>query len=425
MKFVPYYTTTSSSHYTHRIKDSSLVWIALAVLFVHLFGVWLSYYSAPITPQKELRQSVVVRTVQLTPKVQTSAPLQNVNMPVALLESVPEPVLEPKEELKIVEEKKEVPPAMPLKKEEPVINPEPVVVEPEPVKDIPKPKPKEEPKKNNTPVPKKEVKPEEKKPAPKPKTQAKPDPKPVPAPKKVETKKPEVKKADVKKVEKPVPAKKPSEEVVKPKKEVKKEPTPEQIAAKEAEKAREVAAKEAAKEAEKVKQREIAAAKEAERVKQRELAAAQEAARAKQQELLAKAKEKIAKIGESGDKISANKISSLDDTKIPTLLANLQIDALPVGTGASAELGAREISYRDEVAYRMKSALRLPDNGEVKMKLILNRNGKVSKVQIMTSGSAKNKEYIEKTVPTLIFPDFGTRFGDASQYTFMITLNKE
>lgn len=119
------------------------------------------------------------------------------------------------------------------------------------------------------------------------------------------------------------------------------------------------------------------------------------------------------------------KLASLDSTAIPKQIEQLQIDALPVGSTVPVDLSAKEVSYRDEIAYRLKMALKLPDYGEVKIKLTLDRSGKVASVQSVHAESTKNKQYIEKTVPSLIFPPFGTNFAQAAQYTFMITLNND
>lgn len=59
------------------------------------------------------------------------------------------------------------------------------------------------------------------------------------------------------------------------------------------------------------------------------------------------------------------------------------------------------------------------------MNLTLNRSGKVAKVAIISAESIVNSKYIEKTLPELSFPAFGTNFAAASEYTFMITLSNE
>lgn len=140
------------------------------------------------------------------------------------------------------------------------------------------------------------------------------------------------------------------------------------------------------------------------------------AQKAKQQELLAKAQESIAKIRREGVTIDAKQKA---DLKIPQLtLATVAADEV-----TSLSLG--ESSYRDELAGRLKLLLKLPEYGSVKLKLTLQRSGKVSKVAIVSAGSSQNRAYVEKMMPTLQFPPFGTQFGQEPEYTFTITLNND
>jgi hypothetical protein len=55
----------------------------------------------------------------------------------------------------------------------------------------------------------------------------------------------------------------------------------------------------------------------------------------------------------------------------------------------------------------------------------LDRSGKVFSVVIVSSESVANRKYIEKIVPTLTFPGFGSNFGSVMQYTFSITLSND
>jgi colicin import membrane protein len=142
----------------------------------------------------------------------------------------------------------------------------------------------------------------------------------------------------------------------------------------------------------------------------------------KEQQLLAKAQERIAKIAKSHDKGSSNKLGDAVTYSFPSTLA-LNIDAISDIDGVS--LSRKEISYRDELASRLKLLLRLPEYGDVKVKLTLKRSGRVANVMIVHAESMANHKYIEKTLPSLVFPSFGSDFGDAKEYTFSITLSNE
>lgn len=148
-----------------------------------------------------------------------------------------------------------------------------------------------------------------------------------------------------------------------------------------------------------------------------------EAKKARQKELMAKAKESIAKISQNRDKQPSYSSSNIAEANIPKAIESLQIDTLFLGD--TVTLTTREVSYRDEIAHRLKLGLRLPDYGEVKIKLTLERSGKVSNLQIVSSKNQKNKQYIEKTLPTLTFAGFGDNFKGLDQYTFTICLNNE
>lgn len=173
--------------------------------------------------------------------------------------------------------------------------------------------------------------------------------------------------------------------------------------------------------AEKKRQQELA-----EKKRQQEIAAAQEAARQKEQALLAKAKENLAKMSETRDKINTSSSVNLESTNLPKEIVSLHVDALPLGgSEGSGEWGTKETSYKDEIAYRLKMALKLPDYGAVKIKLTLSRTGKVVKIEIVKSESNKNKAYVENKIPTLLFPSFGQKFQGEPHYTFEFLLQND
>jgi len=277
------------------------------------------------------------------------------------------PVLPPRERL-VVKTIPLKPRPLPQPRVEPVVAiPEPVAAVPEPIPE-PVPAPPEPPK----PQPQLKEEPPPPPPPPPPKPKSKPQPpKPKPAPKKKAEPKKEQKK-EPKKEKAPQPPPKPKPAPAAPPK-----PKPDPVA---------------------------------------------EARKARQKELLSKAKESLSKAVTSRE-TAPTQVSDTAMGNIPKPIGSLQIEALP--TGELVTLSTREISYRDELASRLKLGLRLPEYGEVKIKLTLERSGKVAQVQIVSSKSVKNKEYIEKTLPTLTFPGFGDNFKGSTQYTFAITLNNE
>lgn len=140
----------------------------------------------------------------------------------------------------------------------------------------------------------------------------------------------------------------------------------------------------------------------------------------KKQALLAKAQESIAKIQASRDKIGSSKASKRSELKVPQFRSTALIADAAVETMSSGEIG-----YRDELASRLQLTLKMPEVGQVKLKLTLNRQGKFVKLSVLAAESQANRKYIEVTLPSLNFPPFGNQFGNVEEYTFSITLNSD
>lgn len=135
----------------------------------------------------------------------------------------------------------------------------------------------------------------------------------------------------------------------------------------------------------------------------------------KNRQLLTKAQESIAKIRTDSVKIGAN----LKELKVPEwTLAKVE----PEGA-ARGSLG--ELSYRSEIAERLRLGLLLPEYGDVNFKLTLTREGRVAKLQVLETKSEKNRLYVEKNIPTLRFPPFGDSFLQDAEHTFTINLSHD
>lgn len=361
---------------TSEPQDRAFLMIVLVVIGLHgiLIG-WAALTNSFITPPSmPTPRKLVVQTIALSPpSITVTEEVAEVPPPLA------QEVIEVKEAL-----------------------PEPAIPEPEPsptavVEKSPPLAPAVEP-----------VKPQEVKPEPK-KEEKRAEPVKKPAPKK----KPPAPKKPAKTPPKP----KPQEKVNSPKKETPKVPPKKADPKPNKEK---VDAEKAAAEKKAVEKREVDKLA-AEKLRKKE--AEQQVLKARQQQLLTQAQERIAKIGQSRDKVSAGRLADLAITPVPTAITSLHIDALP--SSQAQPLSDHEISYRDELAGRLKLLLKLPEFGEVKIKLTLDRSGKVAKVVVVSAESAANRKHIEKTLPSLTFPAFGNNFGDAGQYTFAITLSNE
>ncbi len=356
-------------------EDNSLPYITACVILLH----GILFYFAALTPTHipEVTKPIkhlVVKTINLEPRPS------------------PKVIQEPKEELFIAA-------AEPIHEPKPIMQ-EPIeeeivaVSEPEQVEEAqPTPEPvKEEPKPPPEPVKPKEPKPKEKKPEPVKKK---------PEPKKAETKKAEPKKVEPKKETPKVEPKKKTPE------------KPKTNPPKETKKAKDTSKKTPAK-----KEKSEAPPKPDPKIE-----AAAKAKEAKRRELVAQAQKSIGKVGSSNGKIADNSESSIASTAIPDKINTLHV--MTALAEIAPGLSDQEATYSQKLASFLQMKLRLPESGEVRIRLTLERSGNFNKVAVVSSKSDKNKKYVEKELPKLNFPSFGKNFEGKEQYTFNITLKNE
>jgi hypothetical protein len=253
------------------------------------------------------------------------------------------------------------------------------------------------------PAPTHSVKPTTKK-TPPPKPQPKPQPKPKP-------------KIQPKKQKKPTPKTTPKttpKPQVKPKTPPKEKPKPQP------------AKKTPAKDAPKSQKKAVDSAENSKKLAQ-EAALRQEQKREQEREqaLFSDALSSL----ERSESIQAKKNSSSNvvaSSKAPTKIAALASEGMvSIQATDGANYSSRERSYYDELVARLKLALKLPEYGEVKVKLTLTRQGQVAKVVVTAAKSQKNKTYIEKMLAKTSFPRFGDNFGSDKEHTFQLNLSNE
>jgi outer membrane biosynthesis protein TonB len=117
--------------------------------------------------------------------------------------------------------------------------------------------------------------------------------------------------------------------------------------------------------------------------------------------------------------------SSSFSSKAPSKISTLASDSLVAIASEGETFTGRERSYYDELVSRLQLTLKLPEYGDVKLKLTLSRQGQVTKVTVMSSKSKKNKDYIEKMIPKISFPKFGDNFGSENAHTFLLRLRND
>lgn len=146
-----------------------------------------------------------------------------------------------------------------------------------------------------------------------------------------------------------------------------------------------------------------------------------EALKTKKRKLIEDAKTKISQISKSK---TASETSLVASATVPNQIQHLNVDKIVISTNDET-LTSGERSYYDELASRLQLALRLPEYGEVNIKLTLEHSGTFLNVTVVNAKSSVNRKYIEQTVPTLKFPAFGDHFDTKSSYTFLISLSNE
>lgn len=137
-----------------------------------------------------------------------------------------------------------------------------------------------------------------------------------------------------------------------------------------------------------------------------------------QQKLLEDAKESLAKLS-----LAVPLSTPIALTEAPGLIQSLHIDM--ASTVAENGFDSDQAGYCDELVNQLKLQLRLPEYGEVNLRLTLNRSGKVVKIETVDSRSKVNQKYVEKNLPLLTLPSFGHFFAQEQQRTFLLTLCNE
>lgn len=143
---------------------------------------------------------------------------------------------------------------------------------------------------------------------------------------------------------------------------------------------------------------------------------------AARQELLKKAKENLSKALSPTATTPIKQEQTAASLTFPKLIGELKSESLIAQTD-SLSGNSREASYQEELVGRLKSQLQMPEYGSVDIELTLERSGKVIKLKILRDESVNNRRYIEKNVPTMRFPHFGSSFEGKTEFTFVIRLS--
>lgn len=140
--------------------------------------------------------------------------------------------------------------------------------------------------------------------------------------------------------------------------------------------------------------------------------------------------EKLASLKESQSKmqaITSEKSVALSSSSLPKQIATLHSDTVTIEEiGRLPTWGAKESTYHDKIVEFLRKNLKLQEKGAVKLRVTINRSGKITAQAVIRSDSRKNQEFVLKALSSLSFPPFEEeQFKGATDYTVMITLDNE
>ena len=103
-------------------------------------------------------------------------------------------------------------------------------------------------------------------------------------------------------------------------------------------------------------------------------------------------------------------------------LKGLESTSSPKAPTLSSEALLFSSTYEEKLIAHLESLLSFPEKGEVKLLLTLSRSGKVEKMEFGQATNSKNVAYLEKRLPTLSLPLFGTHWKGQASHTFTLHL---
>ena len=89
------------------------------------------------------------------------------------------------------------------------------------------------------------------------------------------------------------------------------------------------------------------------------------------------------------------------------------------------ETASPEACYIADMIRRLQLNIRLPEPGEVRVKLTLKRNGAIMSVEVLSGSKASIKQVIEKKLKAVHFSPFGMGFSTESEHTFNLRLSND
>jgi hypothetical protein len=81
-----------------------------------------------------------------------------------------------------------------------------------------------------------------------------------------------------------------------------------------------------------------------------------------------------------------------------------KLEFAPASPQIAAATNEEILDFRPDVASYLHEALILPEFGEVKIAIVVSKDGKVSKIEVLESKSRKNEEFLKNRLSEMFFP---------------------
>lgn len=89
------------------------------------------------------------------------------------------------------------------------------------------------------------------------------------------------------------------------------------------------------------------------------------------------------------------------------------------------EKASPEACYIGDLIRRLQLNVRLPEPGEVRVKLAIKKSGSVVSIQIISKNKASIRQAVEAKLKTIHFSPFGTSFKGEDEHTFSLRLSND
>lgn len=99
--------------------------------------------------------------------------------------------------------------------------------------------------------------------------------------------------------------------------------------------------------------------------------------------------------------------------------------SLLVPTLKEAKEDVIDESYEGRLIECLHRALSLPEHGEVTINLVLNTDGRMMSLKVLKVESSKNRSYLEKELPRVLFPPLEGTLLKSAQKSFVLTFCNE